>query len=82
MVTVLYADGDQMYGGWLASLVGLGLLAGEIIGGLLATPLGKTKFQMIGSVAAALVFFACGWITLGVLSLGLIFWDSCRDMHS
>ncbi|QDS75827.1 hypothetical protein FKW77_001054 [Venturia effusa] len=58
MVTVLYAGGDQMYGGWLASLVGLGLLAGEIVGGLLATPLGKTKFQMIGSVAAALILFA------------------------
>jgi hypothetical protein len=59
MVAVLYSGGDQMYGGWLASLVGLGLLAGEIIGGLLATPLGKVKFQMIGSVTAALIFFAC-----------------------
>lgn len=63
MVTVLYADGDQMYGGWLASLVGLGLLAGEIIGGLLATPLGKVKFQMIGSVTCALVFFACKYLS-------------------
>jgi hypothetical protein len=59
MVAVLYADGHQMYGGWLASIVGLGLLSGEIIGGLLATPLGKVKFQMIGAVSAALVFFAC-----------------------
>jgi hypothetical protein len=59
MVAVLYADGDQMYGGWLASLVGLGLLAGEIIGGLLATPFGKVKFQMIGAVTSALIFFAC-----------------------
>jgi MFS family permease len=58
MVAVLYADGDQMYGGWLASLVGLGLLAGEIIGGLLATPLGKVKFQMIFAVTCALIFFA------------------------
>lgn len=62
MVAVLYADGDQMYGGWLASLVGLGLLSGEIIGGLLATPLGKVKFQMIGAVAAAFIFFACKFV--------------------
>jgi hypothetical protein len=59
MVGVLYEGGDQMYGGWLASIVGLGLLSGEIIGGLLATPLGKVKLQMIGAVSAALVFFAC-----------------------
>ena len=59
MVAVLYADGHQMYGGWLASIVGLGLLAGEIIGGLLATPLGKTKFQMMFAVTAAFILFAC-----------------------
>lgn len=57
MVLVLYSNGDQMYGGILASLVGLGLPAGEIIGGLLARPLVKVKFQMMDAVLAAGIFF-------------------------
>ena len=32
MVSVLYSNGDQMYGGILAGLAGLGLLAGELLG--------------------------------------------------
>jgi hypothetical protein len=59
MVAVLYTNGDQMYASILASLVGLGLLAGEIIGGLLATPLGKTKLQMMFAVLSAGIFFGC-----------------------
>jgi hypothetical protein len=72
MVAVLYADGNQMYGGWLASIVGLGLLAGEIIGGLLATVLGKVKFQMIGCVTLALIFFACEWTLALILPLTIL----------
>jgi len=58
MVAVLYTNGDPIYGSWLASLVGLGLLAGEIVGGLIATPLGKVRYQMIFAVLAAILFFA------------------------
>lgn len=48
-----------MYASILASLVGLGLLAGEIIGGLLAATLGRTKIQMIFAVLCAGIFFGC-----------------------
>lgn len=48
-----------MYGGILASLVGLGLLAGGIIGDLLARPLGRVKSQLMGAVLAVGIFFGC-----------------------
>ncbi|KAF2840690.1 hypothetical protein M501DRAFT_1023089 [Patellaria atrata CBS 101060] len=66
IVPVLYADSDPTYGGFLASLVGLGLLAGEIIRCLLGKPIGKVKYQMIG------LTLAVGWIDNVCLSLTTI----------
>lgn len=49
MVAVLYTDdaGASMYSGWLNCISGTLIVAGQIIGGCSAVPIGKTKFQCI-----------------------------------
>lgn len=37
------------------------MLAGEILGGLLATPLGRVKYQIVFAATAAFVFCARMW---------------------
>ena len=64
MVGVLYADGDQMYGGWLATLLGLMIVVGEIASGFAARHIGKVKYQVITSLALGGIFFACKNIAL------------------
>ena len=59
MVGVLYADGDQMYGGWLATLLGLMIILGEIASGFAARHIGKVKYQVITTLALGGIFFAC-----------------------
>ena len=47
MVAVLYTDdgGASMYAGWLACVPSLMINFGQIVGGFLAEPIGKTKYQ-------------------------------------
>ncbi|KAF2499360.1 MFS general substrate transporter [Lophium mytilinum] len=59
MVTVLYADGNQMYGGMLSSLVGLGIILGEIVSGFSAKAIGKVRWQCTASFAIGGILFAC-----------------------
>ena len=49
MVAVLYTDdgGASMYAGWLACVPSLMINFGQIVGGFLAEPIGKTKYQCI-----------------------------------
>ncbi|KAH6679631.1 fungal trichothecene efflux pump [Halenospora varia] len=49
MVAVLYTNdsGASMYSGWLNCISGTLIVAGQIIGGALAVPIGKTKIQCI-----------------------------------
>ena len=58
MAANVYADGRQMWAGWVACLVGIGITVGEMIGGSLAKLIGKTKYQLLVV------------ITLGTLFLG------------
>ena len=52
---VLYNDGNLVKVGLIASIVGLGIISGQFVGGALSEPLGKTKIQCI-------VVFALGGI--------------------
>jgi hypothetical protein len=49
MVAVLYTNdsGTSMYSGWLNCVSGTMIVAGQIIGGCLAVPIVKTKYQCI-----------------------------------
>jgi hypothetical protein len=49
MVAVLYTtdSGASMYSGWLNCISGTLIVTGQIIGGVLAVPIGKTKIQCI-----------------------------------
>ncbi|PGH00780.1 hypothetical protein AJ80_09119 [Polytolypa hystricis UAMH7299] len=83
MVIVLYQGDDQMYGGWLSTLVGVGIIFGEIVSGFLAKPIGKIKWQCFATILIAGSLFAavasctpdtkvraCVLVTIGVFSIG------------
>ncbi|KAF4458452.1 fungal trichothecene efflux pump [Fusarium albosuccineum] len=57
MVTVLYDDGDQMTAAWYSSFVGLFIIIGEVVGGVVAKPIGNLKWQCIITVALSGIFF-------------------------
>jgi len=60
MVSALYArENDPMYTGYLACIVAIGITAGEIIGCLVAEPLGKTKLQLIAAFSLGAIFLSC-----------------------
>jgi MFS family permease len=59
MVSTLYDDGDMMKGGYMASVVGLGILSGQIVGGVLARYIGKTKYQAITVFSLGGMFYGC-----------------------
>ncbi|KPM45406.1 hypothetical protein AK830_g1218 [Neonectria ditissima] len=57
MVTVLYEDGDPMTAAWYSSFVGLFIIIGEVVGGVVAKPIGNLKLQCIITVALSGIFF-------------------------
>ena len=59
MLAALYADGDLMVIGWAGSAIGAGLVVGEIVGGLSAKFIGKTKYQVMTVITLASVILAC-----------------------
>lgn len=59
MVYTLYNDGDEMEAAAYASFVGLFIIIGEVIGGLVAKPIGNLKMQCIVTVGLSGIFFGC-----------------------
>jgi MFS family permease len=60
MASTLYSrTGDSMYTGYIATLIGSGITLGEIIGGLLARRIGKTKYQLMATWLLASIFLGC-----------------------
>jgi len=68
MASNVYGEGRAMWSGWVATLPGIGVTIGEMIGGSLAKLIGGTKYQCLTV------------ITLGTLFLGCMFGDS-RSLH-
>ena len=58
-VNVLYNDGNIVRMGVISSLVGVGIISGQITGGLLAKKLGKTKIQVMVVFLIGGIFLAC-----------------------
>ena len=61
MVAVLYTDdgGASMYAGWLSCVSTAGINWGMIIGGFLAEPIGKTKYQCVSMFTIGGILFGC-----------------------
>jgi len=57
-VAVLYGNGDPMYTGYLSVIIGMGFITGQALSGLLARPIGKTRYQVM-------VAFTIGGVLLG-----------------
>lgn len=59
-VSVMYNDdGDLHKVGAMSNVIGLGMTGGQIIGGLLAARIGKTKYQCMFAFLVGGVFMAC-----------------------
>lgn len=56
---VLYANGDLIYLGWLGSLVGCGIISGQMCGGWLGKWLGKVKYQCMAMFLIGGAFLGC-----------------------
>ena len=60
MVSLLYSDpSDPMGAAWMAALVGLLIVSGEIVGGLIAKRIGHIKWQLVVVMFLGGLFFAC-----------------------
>ncbi|KAL1891973.1 hypothetical protein Sste5346_007317 [Sporothrix stenoceras] len=57
MVGVLYADGNSTVNGWLSSLVGLGIIAGQVFGGMAAKYIQHYKLQCTVTLILSGIFF-------------------------
>lgn len=57
MVTVLYEDDDPMTAAWYSSFVGLFIIIGEVVGGVVAKPIGNLRWQCIVTVTISSIFF-------------------------
>jgi len=58
MVTTIYTNGDPMWGGWISSILGCGILVGTFAGGALGGRLGKVKWQGFTVIGLAGIFLA------------------------
>ena len=58
-VSVLYNSGDITYLGGISSVVGVGIISGQVIGGLLVAKIGKAKYQCMTVFIIGGVFLAC-----------------------
>lgn len=63
MVSTLYAKpNDPMYTGYVSCIVGLGITVGQVVGGFVAMPLGRVKWQTIITFVLGAVFLTSEYI--------------------
>ncbi|KIV98822.1 uncharacterized protein PV09_09435 [Verruconis gallopava] len=56
---VLYATEDPMYVGYISVLIGIGFITGQMLAGLLARQIGKTRYQVMVAFTVGGVFLGC-----------------------
>lgn len=85
----LYNSGDLTYLGGISSLVGVGIISGQIIGGLLAARIGKTKYQCMAVFTIGGAFLACKstlsevpWLLTALLTSHSYCGDNPRQQRS
>ena len=59
---VLYANGDLIYLGWLGSLIGCGIISGQMFGGFLGKRIGKVKYQCMTMFLIGGTFLGCKYL--------------------
>ena len=75
MTATVYAHGRLMWAGWVGSLAGIGITVGEIIGGMMAKRVGKTKFQVIFIMVAATAVMGGEFLKSANLVFAHPFWS-------
>lgn len=68
MVAVEYSNGDPIYGGLVSSLHGCAIIAGQLVGGVLAKPMGHVKITCIVTYLCGGILLACEFFHVGLLS--------------
>ncbi|EON67606.1 hypothetical protein W97_06974 [Coniosporium apollinis CBS 100218] len=58
-VAVLYGGGNLMYVGAVSVIVGMGIISGQVLCGVLAKKIGKTRYQCMVVFAIGGLFLAC-----------------------
>lgn len=74
LTRIMWSNGDLMLGAYLSCLAGLAVIAGQIIGGTLARPIGKQKIQatVTVTIGGALLAGKLGWGYF--LHFSLVYW--------
>ncbi|CAK7210045.1 hypothetical protein SCUCBS95973_000659 [Sporothrix curviconia] len=78
---VMYSNGNLTYLGGISNIVGLGIVRGQVVGGALAKPIGKTRIQCMVVFLVGAVLLACMATTtpdskaaaIALLTLGCFF---------
>jgi hypothetical protein len=58
MAVLVFSNGRQMWAGWVSTLVGIGVTTGELIGGMAAEKVGKTKYQCMAAITVGSILLA------------------------
>ena len=74
MVGVLYANGDQLYGGYLSCIVGIAFITGQISGGACAKAIGKVRYQIMATLSSGGILLACEYL---FLALRISYYKKC-----
>lgn len=59
MLNTMYTDMDTITSAWYASLVGLFIIIGEVVGGVFAKSIGHLKWQCVITIFISGIFFGC-----------------------
>lgn len=67
----MYNNGDLQSLGAISNIVGLGIIGGQITGGLLAKAIGKTRWQVMFVFVIGATFLACKFASMSVSNIHL-----------
>ncbi|KAF2007579.1 MFS general substrate transporter [Amniculicola lignicola CBS 123094] len=78
---VLYGNGDTMRTGYMSTIVGIGIITGQIAAGILATKIGKTRYQCMAVFIIGGIFLGCAAVaevdnmntTIALIFMGCFF---------
>lgn len=56
---ILYGNGDAMRIGYVSTIIGIGIITGQIAAGFLATTIGKTRYQCMAVFLIGGIFLGC-----------------------
>lgn len=78
---VLYGNGDTMRVGYMSTIVGVSIITGQVLAGLLAERIGKTRYQCMAAFSIGGTFLGCAAVanpdnektTMALIFLGCMF---------